>query len=102
MQALDQEMKRIDGLGKKAVIKAQDIVIHILGQNPTFAAAGKKTVDSQPFIGEPPTALFNKKVESADYLDKHERLIHQQWNGGLPQFRTDPTAEIVEFINSTV
>jgi hypothetical protein len=103
MQALDQEMKRIDGgLGKKAVIKTQDIVIHILGQNPTFAAAGKKTVDGQPFIGEPPTALFNKKVESADYLDKHERLIHQQWNGGLPQFRTDPTAEIVEFTNSTV
>jgi hypothetical protein len=49
-----------------------------------------------------PTALFNKEVESADYLDKHEPLIHQQWNGGLPQFRTDPTAEIVEFINSTV
>lgn len=50
----------------------------------------------------PPTALFNKEVESADYLDKHEPLIHQQWNGGLPQYRTDPTAEIVEFINSTV
>ena len=49
----------------------------------------------------PPTALFNKEVESADYLDKHEPLIHQQWNGGLPQYRTDPTAEIVEFINST-
>ncbi len=70
--------------------------------NPTFAAAGKETVDGQPFIGAPPTALFNKEVESADYLDKHEPLIHQQWNGGLPQFRTDPTAEIVEFINSAV
>ncbi|MFO1163027.1 MAG: hypothetical protein U1E60_29615 [Reyranellaceae bacterium] len=103
MQALDQEMKRIDGgLGKKTVVRTQDIVIHILGQDPTLPAAGKKTSAGQTFIGVPPTDIFNKNVETAAYLEKHERLIHQQWNGGLPQFKNDPTAEIVEFINKTV
>ena len=103
MQALDQEMKRIDGgLGKETVIKTQDIVIHILGQDPTSGIAGKKTKEGQVFIGVPPTEVFNKEVETDAYLKKHEPLIHQQWNGGLPQFTTDPTNEIVEFINKTV
>lgn len=103
MRALDQEMKRIDGgLGKETIIKTQDIVIHILGQDPTSGVAGKKTSEGQVFIGVPPTELFNKEVETEAYKKTHERLIHQQWNGGLPQFKTDPTDEIVEFINKTV
>jgi hypothetical protein len=49
MQALDQEMKRIDGgLGKKAVIKTQDIVIHILGQNPTSRLPGRRPSTANP------------------------------------------------------
>lgn len=103
MRALDQEMKRIDGgLGKETNIKAQDIVVHILGQNPTSGIAGKKTSEGQLFVGVPPTELFNKEVQTEAYLAKHEPLIHQQWNGGLPQFNTDPTDEIVDFINKTV
>lgn len=103
MRALDEEMKRIDGgLGKEAEIKTQDIVIHILGQDPSSGFAGKKTDEGQVFIGVPPTAAFNKEVETEAYLKKHKRLIHQQWNGGLDQFHSDPTNEIVRFINTTV
>jgi peptidoglycan hydrolase-like protein with peptidoglycan-binding domain len=82
MQALDQEMKRIDGgLGKKAVIKTQDIVVHILGQNPTFAAAGKKTVDGQSFIGVPPTALFNKEGPDRGDCGVHQLDRGRSWTG---------------------
>jgi hypothetical protein len=103
MQALDQEMKKIDGgLGSSTVAKTQDIVVHILGQDPTSSDAGKRTDAGQTFVGVDPTALFNQQVETDAYLAKHESLIHQQWNGGLPQFGTDPTDDIVGFINASV
>jgi len=101
MRWLDEEQFNIEQKNQPQATKLQDIVVHILGQDPSNkSVAGKKTDQGQTFVGVPPTAEFNQNVETAEYLAGHEPLIHQQWNGGLPQFGTDPTDEIVNFINA--
>ena len=102
MRRLDKEMARIEGKAKPTHTRTQDIVVHIVGQIPTSADAGKKTNQGQTSVGVQSIEDFRKEVETAEYLADHEPLVHQQWNGGLPNFGNDPTIEIVDFIKAKV
>jgi hypothetical protein len=74
---------------------SKDILVHVVGADPTKAPAGKETTEGQALVGIPSVAAFARMVNNS-------HLVHKQWNGGSSRFNTDPKPDILKFINQNL
>lgn len=73
----------------------KDILVHVVGADPTKAPAGKETDAGQALVGIPSVKGFAALVNNPN-------LVHKQWNGGHPRFSTDPKKDILAFIKNSL